>query len=130
MRNPILARNENHRRGADLARRTSIVSRAAVDVDPLLGTVTGFDCFADAVDAVGVESDCGAVKGFHPIEVAAALAFGRGDARGGRVDLVTERSEGGGGGMAHVESEEYVAWAGVDAARGEAQDTLPHRNPN
>lgn len=130
MRNPILARNEDHRRGADLARRTSIVSRAAVDVDSLLGAVVGLHCFADAVDAVGVESDGGALKGFDPVEVAAALAFGRGDARGGRVDLLTQRGEGVSGGMAHVESEEYVAGAGIHATRGEAQDTLPHHDPN
>lgn len=76
MRDPILAGDEDHARRADFACGARVVSGTAVDVDSLVGAVVGFDGAADASDAVRVESDGRAVKGFDPVEGAAFFAFG------------------------------------------------------
>lgn len=124
MRDPILTRDKNHTRRTPLARRARIVSRPTVDVYTVLSTVVRLDGFADAVDAVRVEGDCGAVERFHPIHLAALFTFGGGDTSCGLFDVGAEGGEGVGGGMADVEGEEDVTGAGVDAARGEAEDSL------
>ena len=97
---------------------------SAVDVDSLVGANVGLDGFADARDAVGVESDGRAVERFDPVDAAALFAFCRGDMLGGRVDLVAKCSESIGGRVTDVECEKYVAGTGVDAAGGQAEDAL------
>lgn len=90
--------------------------RTTVDVVSLIGAVVDLDCFTDGSDAVGMESNRGAVECFDPVYLAAFFAVFGGDAVGSVGDGGAERGEFVGGSMSDVESEEDVTWDCVYAS--------------